>query len=143
MMHGIITNGAGAASPETTRVIITGASLAHRALDKRQRAVIAANILDVVWWLQPSQKQLTALLTVSGSYINIARSPSPAMRAAIMAGRDNTPFSALVPVRQTPLPGIKTINGNGMEDNALIQLARNIGPDRMLAAAIAAEQGLI
>jgi hypothetical protein len=143
MMHSIITNGAGATSPETTRVIITGASLVHRRLNKRQRAVIGANILDGSVWFQPSQKQLAALLDVSSTYLNIARSLTSEERTAILNGFDSASFSAApVSKRQLlPLPGFKTINGNGADaDHALIQLAREVGPERMLAAAVAAEQ---
>jgi len=42
----ILANGSGAASPESTRVIVTGASVVQRNLSKRQLAVIAADILD-------------------------------------------------------------------------------------------------
>jgi hypothetical protein len=143
MQHSL-TNGTGTVNPESTRTIVTGASLAHRQLDKRQLAVLAADILDGRIWLQPSQKQLAALLSVSGSYIGIARSLSPAMREAIMDGRDGTPFRTLTPTRQLPLPGFKTVTGHGVvEDRELVQLAHSVGADRMLLAAVKAEQGLM
>jgi hypothetical protein len=138
-MHSIIANGAGAASPATTRAIITGASMAHRDLDKREVACIAADILDGSVWYQPTQAQLSAWLHVSLPYIAIARSLSPQKRTEILSGTDQTPFTALMAPRQLPLPGFKTVNGDAGVNNALAALARIVGSERMLEAAVAAE----
>jgi hypothetical protein len=145
MVENIIANGSGAVNPGTTRTIVSGVSLAHRRdLDQRQLAVIGANVSDGLMWFQPTQQQLSALLQVSVPYLQLARTLSLKRRAAILDGTDQTPFTTLMLARRLPLPGFKTVNGNGAStDHALIQLARKVGVERMLAAAVAAERGLM
>jgi hypothetical protein len=71
------SNGNGAARP----VVVRGAGLAHRTkLSKSMRAVIAADIFDGIKCHQPTRRELTMLLDVSGNMIDRARRLSPAAR---------------------------------------------------------------
>jgi len=94
-MHSYISGGPQAATllPPTTTQTITGASLAHRQLNKRQRAVLAADMLDGLVTFSPSQTQLANLLGVSIPYINVARKLSAGKRAAILKGWDPVSFA--------------------------------------------------
>ena len=98
------TNGKGAAIPETSKVI-TGASLVHRHLDKRQKAVLAANVIDGPARFVPTNRQVSDIFGVSMSYIDAARRLSPNKRKAILTGRDLTSFVVLLSwQRQLALP---------------------------------------
>jgi hypothetical protein len=97
------SNGHGTAIlPPTTQKVITGASIVHRQLDKRQRAILAADVLDGMVRLDPSQKQLAQIFGVSVVYVAIARKLSPGKRVAILRKWDPTPFTELMnpPPRQ-------------------------------------------
>ena len=85
-MHSYISGGPQAATllpPIPTRTIV-GAGLANCHLDKRQRAVLAADVLDGMATVALSQKQLADIFDVSVPYINVARKLSPGKRAAIL-----------------------------------------------------------
>jgi hypothetical protein len=61
-----------------------------------------------------------------------------------MNGVDQTSFTDLMSQqRQLPLRGAKTVNGGEISDSTLAQLARRVGPQRMLNAAIAAERSAL
>jgi hypothetical protein len=137
------TNGNGA-----TARSVQGRSLVHQRLDKRQLAAIAADILAGSAVFQPSARMLSTLLGVSVVYIGIAAQLSPEKRKAIIAGRNSTSFHALLnpPEPQLALPAPKAIddstNGHvsaSIADAELITIARTVGAERMLAAAVAAE----
>jgi hypothetical protein len=113
--------------------------LAHKSLNKRQRAIIAAEIVDGAAWLVPTQSQAATILGVNSSYVRIARSLSPSRRMAILRGEDQTSFAVL---SARLAPRLKVARGNGhIDDAALINLVQNIGVDRLLTAAIAVERG--
>jgi hypothetical protein len=114
--------------------VITGASLVHRRLDKRQRAIMAADILDGQVTFTPSMKQLAELFGVNVVYITIARGLSPGKRVAILRGWDSTSFADLVRPRQLKLPMCASITNQQLE-----HVIRAVGVERALAAAIAVE----
>ena len=87
-----VISSSGASAPRT----ISGRSLSHRKLNARQRAVIAAEILNGEAVLQPSEQQLSKLLGVSIPYIEVACRLTPAKRQAIKRGIDATPFADLL-----------------------------------------------
>jgi hypothetical protein len=132
-------NGATTPIPPTTKVI-TGASLAHRQLDARQRAILVADVLDGLTVFTPSQKQFADIFGVSVPYIMAARKLSPGKRAAILRGWDSTSFAELVnPVRQLqlklPAPNCASITNLQLE-----HVIRAAGLDRTLEVAAEIEQ---
>jgi hypothetical protein len=136
------TNATGATIPDA-RVVITGASLVHRQLDKRQLAVLAADILDGQLRFVPTQRQLAALLNVGVRYIQIAGTLSPGKRAAIFRGRDHTGFAKLLPTQQPPLSPLPTFipvrELTNISDEELVTMANLVGnAERWLAAGAAA-----
>src|SRR5215510_92621 len=83
---------------------ITGRSLVHRNLNKRQLAVLAANVVDGMALFIPTQKQIADMFGVSVRYVEIARGLTPLRRAAILKRWDETSFADLHPPRQLVLP---------------------------------------
>jgi hypothetical protein len=136
------SNGGAAATllpPIPTRTIV-GASLAHRQLDARQRAVLAADVLDGVVTFTPTQAQIALICGVSVPYIMVARKLSPGKRAAILRGWDPTSFAELMnPPRQLSLAGPAIPDMRVITDIDLEHVARVVGVERMLAAAVAVE----
>ena len=148
-MHSYISRGPQAATllPPITTQTITGASLALRQLNKRQRAVLAANMLDGLVTFSPSQTQLANLLGVSIPYINVARKLSAGKRAAILKGWDPVSFADLMnpPPRQLSLlgpviPDIRVTDATEITDGCLAELIRAVGIDRTLEVAIGVER---
>jgi hypothetical protein len=132
-------NGGAYLIPPTPKVL-TGQSLVHRQLDKRQRAILAANIADGLMRFVPSKKQLAGLCNVSIPYIEIARRLSPDRRAAILNGRDSTSFAELLrPPRQLrlklPAPMCASVTNLQLE-----HVIRTVGVERVLEAAVAVER---
>ena len=121
--------------PIPTQTIV-GAGLANRHLDKRQRAVLAADVLDGTVRLNPSQKQLADIFGVSVVYIAIAQKLSPGKRAAILRGWDPTSFAELMPRRSAMLPAP---NGASITNLQLEYVIRAVGVERVLEAAVAVE----
>jgi hypothetical protein len=142
-MHSYTSGGPQAATllpPIPTRTI-GGASLAHRQLDKRQRAVLAADVLDGVAAFTPTQAQIALICGVSVSYIVAARKLSPGKRAAILRGWDPTSFTDLLnPPRQLSLAGPVLPDIRVITDCDLEHVARVVGTERMLSAAVAVER---
>ena len=117
------TNGHGPASAVR---VLSGRGIVHRQLNKRQRAVIAANLVDGLIRLQPSVVQAAAMLRVSPVYVHLALKLSAEKRAAIEAGRDATSFVQFFyrpRRRQAPIT-----------DEILTGLACLVGSDRWLDA---------
>jgi hypothetical protein len=131
--HSTNGNGGAVILPPTPKVL-TGRSLAHRRLDKRQRAILAANVLDKLTVFDPSQKQIAEMFGVSVVYVQLACGLSPGKREAILRGWDKTPFAALMPKSGT----MKVINSK-ITDRELVKAVRTIGVERVLTAAVAAE----
>jgi hypothetical protein len=131
-MHSYTNGGPVAATllPPIPTQTIVGAGLANRHLDKRQRAVLAADVLDGTMRLNPSQKQLADIFGVSVVYIAIAQKLSPGRRAAILRGWDPTPFTELMPRRSAMLPA---------PNLQLEHVIRAVGVERVLEAAVAVE----
>ena len=129
-----IKNGNGGAAIVPPTPIITGHSLVHRDLNKRQLAILCANVVDGMALYIPTQKQIADTLGVSVRYVEIARGLSPLRRAAILKGWDQTSFAELSPPRQLALKMIKPVT-----DTELENLARAVGVERMLNAAAAVE----
>ena len=107
-MHSYTNGGPAAATllpPTPTRTIV-GAGLAHRHLDKRQRACLAADVIDGVVTFIPSQQQLAHIFGVSVPYIELARKLPIGKRTAILRGFDPVSFVELMnPPRQLSLRG--------------------------------------
>ena len=138
-MHSYISGGPQAATllpPIPTRTIV-GAGLANCHLDKRQRAVLAADVLDGMATVALSQKQLADIFDVSVPYINVARKLSPGKRAAILRDWDPTSFADLVhpQQRQLRVPNCASITNLQLE-----HVIRAVGVDRALEAAVAVER---
>jgi hypothetical protein len=137
-MHSYIGNGHGTAilPPIPTKTIL-GAGIANRHLDARQKACLAADVLDGLVTFIPSQKQLADLLGVSVPYINVARKLSPGKRVAILKGRDSTSFEGLVHPqhRQLLVPNCASITNSYLET-----VIRAVGIDRTLEVAIGVER---
>jgi hypothetical protein len=139
------TNGNGAAIPSITKTI-TGASLAHRRLDKRQRAILAADVFDGLVRFTPTQAQLAQAFGVSVPYIELARRLSPEKRAAILDGQDPVSFAALLNPPQrvcagcgVSLAGPVIPNMRVITDADLEQMIRAVGLERALAVAVQVE----
>jgi hypothetical protein len=123
-MH--ITNGNGSATAAPR--VFSGRGIGHRHPDKRRRAVLAAELADGRAIVQLSIAQLVGLLGVSRAYIEVARGLTPEKRRAILSGRDDTSFAAL---RGPMSPRLASAPVN---DDALVQLARSVGPERLFSA---------
>jgi hypothetical protein len=137
-LHSRNGNGGAVFLPPTPQVL-TGQSLVHRRLDKRQRAVLAADVSDGLVRFVPSQKQLADILGVSIPYIELARRLSPDKRAAIVQGRDSTSFAELLrPQRQLRLK-LPTPNCASITNLQLEHVIRAVGVERVLEAAVAVE----
>jgi hypothetical protein len=107
-------------------------------LNKRQRACHAANVIEGLTVITLTQKLVAAILGVSQPYVNFARTLPPGQRQAILCGLDSTPFTTLMkPVNNGIKPG-KTLRTD-ITDAELVKAVRQIGVNRVLNAAIAAE----
>jgi hypothetical protein len=120
-----------------TARVVKGRGIASRRADKRQLAALAASILEGDLGFRPSARQLAQMFGVNATYIHVARHLSPAKRQAIAAGEDQASFTALLnPPERLALPA----PGSSISDGELTDIARRVGPDRMLEAAVAVEQ---
>jgi len=127
-------NGGAVILPPTPKVI-RGRSLAHKQLDKRQRACIAADAIEGLTTVDPTKAQVAAMLGVSLAYVAVARKLPPGKRAAILRGWDPTPFAGLMKGETgKAVTRVKVIT-----DSDLANLARAVGPERMLEAAATVE----
>jgi hypothetical protein len=121
----------------TPRRVLSGRGLAHRHLNKRQRAVLAADVVDGVATVQLTAKQVAQLLGVSTVYIALAQQFTPEKRAAILNGKDDTSFVALLnpPAPQLALPAPRlAITWDGASDDALLANVRAAGITRTWTA---------
>jgi hypothetical protein len=118
------TNGNG-----TNAKVLSGRGLVHRHLDKRQLACVAANVIEGSTDIDWSIAQLMAALKVNRQYIEVACTLSPEQRQAIIDGRDQTSFVTL----------LKTVNGNGKDDDVIVALVRKLGTARVLDACCTVE----
>ena len=121
---------------------MSGKGLSHRKLDKRQRAVIAANACDGIVDIDLSNRQIAELFGVSISYIWIARQLSSEERAAILSGKDTTSFHDLAKHLALPAPK-KNGNGHALDDAALLEIVRTAGVNRVLDAAVKADKEFV
>jgi hypothetical protein len=129
------TNGNGSAI--APRRVISGRGLAHRRLNARQRAVLAADVVDGIVAVQLSAKQVAQLLGVSAPYIALAQQFSPEKRAAILSGKDSTSFVGLLnpPTPQLALSAPRlAITWNEANDDALLANVRAAGITRTWTA---------
>jgi hypothetical protein len=114
--------------------VISGRSLVHRKLSAAQKAAIAARLLAGEVLVQLSTRQLAQLLGVSVPYIRVASQLTPAKREAIANGTDSTTFTSLLSSSRSlalPRPVVS--------DQQLVNIIRDVGLDRTLAAACAVE----
>jgi hypothetical protein len=136
-LHSRNGNGGAVTILPPTAKVITGTSLVHRQLSKAQRAVLAADVIDGLARYVPTNQQVAAAFGVSRPYIDIARKLTPGKREAILRGWDQTSFAELMhPPRQLSLAGpmIPIVSDVDLEN-----LARRVGCERMLTAALVAE----
>jgi hypothetical protein len=116
---------------------VTGTSLAQfvRNMSPAARAILAADILEgrvVVTGL--TRQTVTTLCGANASYVAAALRCTPEQRAAVKRGE-----RALIRARgraPTPAPG----NGRHIDDATLARLARAVGVERLLDAAVEAER---
>lgn len=116
-----------------TAPVISGRSLAHRRCSKRQLACLAADVIEGLTTINPTQSQVATLFGVSLAYIRIARRFDPGKRAAIVRGWDPTSFANQVK------PDRKVLVITDASNASLVDLIRKIGVERVLEAACAAE----
>jgi hypothetical protein len=119
--------------------VLSGRGLVHRRLDKRQLGCVGANAAEGQTRIDWSVAQLADALKVSRQYIDLARTLSPEKRQAIIDGRDDTSFVALLkaPDPQLTLPAPPT---NGKSDDAeVVALMLKYGTGRVLDACVAVE----
>src|SRR3979409_79130 len=105
--------------------VLSGCALAHRKLDARQRAAIAAQLYEGEITLDLSLRQLCALVGVSAPYVRVARQLSPEKRAAIASGSDPASFVPLL-ASSPKLPALQA----PVSDAALAEVIRGAGLDR-------------
>jgi hypothetical protein len=127
-------------APATTPRVIDGRSLVHRRLDARQKAVLAADVVDGLATIRLTTKQLAEIFNVSVPYIALARELSPEKRSGIITGTDSTSFAGLLnapaPTLALPAPNWKAL----IDDTSLFNIVSAVGIDRVLSAASAVEQ---
>lgn len=124
------------AKTSTNPRTVHGRSLAHRRLDARQRAAIAAQILSGEVEIKLSACQVAMLCGVSAPYVAAAAQLSPAKREAIAQGKDATSFTTLLASTKTlalPKPVIVT-------DEKLSNIIKTAGIDRVLSVACSVER---
>jgi hypothetical protein len=127
-------NGGAAFILPPTPKVITGRSLVHRQLDARQRAVVAADILDGLVRFCPSQTQLASLCGVSVVYIDLARKLTPGKREAILRGSDPQSFAELLHSSRLLVPNCASITNKHLE-----MMIRAAGIERVLDIACVVE----
>jgi hypothetical protein len=120
------------------RRVISGRALAHRRLSARQRAAIAAQLLEQEVVIDLSVRQLALLIGVSVPYILTARQLSSEKREAIVNGKDLTSFTTLLPPASKPLALPKPVT-----DLELAEIVRAAGIERVLAVACQVENQLV
>jgi hypothetical protein len=111
--------------------VIRGRSLAQRKLGAAQKASIAAGILAGEVTIELSVSQLARLVGVSVPYISAARQLTPEVRRSIADGEGTLSFTLLL---KSPLSLPKPVT-----DTQLVNIIRDAGLDRTLAAACAVE----
>jgi hypothetical protein len=119
--------------------VISGRALAHRRLNARQRAVIAAQLLEQEVAIDLSVRQSAQLLGVSVPYIMVALRLSSAEREAIAIGEDLTSFTNLLPRASKPL----ALQMLPVTDLELADIVRSVGIERVLAVACQVENQLV
>jgi hypothetical protein len=120
------------------RQVISGRALAHRRLNARQRAAIAAQLLEQEVVIDLSVRQMAQLIGVSVPYILAARQLSSEKREAIVNGKDLTSFTTLLPPASKPLALPKPAT-----DLELADIVRAAGIERILAVACQVENQLV
>jgi hypothetical protein len=120
------------------RPVISGRALAHRRLNARRRAAIAAQLLEQEVVIDFSARQVAQLMGVSLPYIQAARQLSSATREAIANGRDSTSFANLLPPAIKPMALPKPVT-----DLELADIVRDVGLERVLAIACQVETQLV
>jgi len=118
-MHGSLASFASRANNLSPQPI-TGRALAHNYYTPVERAFVAADLVGGrLQLIRPTRRQAVALAHSNPVYVKRAMEASPADREAIL-------------ISGKPLTTINPI------DPDLVELARQIGGDRWLAAAVAA-----
>jgi hypothetical protein len=113
------------------RHVLSGKSLAHRQLNKRQLACLAANVADGSDEYQPTVQQLARLFGVSVPYIAIAQKLTPEKRRAILERGDSTSFgllSSAISRFALPKPAVSPT------DEQLVRLVHAVGAERLFKA---------
>jgi hypothetical protein len=127
-----ITNN-GHSATAVPRIKGTGVSNRHAA--KRQRAALAAAIAEGDTVFEPSMGQLSRIFGVNLTYIALARKFSPAKRKAVISGKDEVDFSALLNAPKA----LFALPPNSVSDTELETIIRRAGIERTLNAASAVE----
>ena len=131
--HSMNGNGSAIAA----RRVLSGRGLAHRRLNARQRAALAADVVDGIVTIQLTLKQMAQIFGVSAPYIALAQQLTPEKRAAILSGKDDTSFAGLLnphaPQLALPAPRL-AITWDGASDDALLANVRAAGVARTWTA---------
>jgi hypothetical protein len=127
------TNGTTRATGQRT---LSGAGLANRKYDARQKACVAVEVGTGRTSIKLSKKQLASIFGVSVPYILAAEKLSPEARAATIAGNDTISFALVLNPPPLALRAPKAVE---IDDPTLINFVRTVGTTRVLEAAVAVE----
>ena len=119
----------------TSRLIVTGRNLANRELSACQRAALVELTLRGAIDFQPCRNQLTHIMKASATYVGIAQSLPSSELFAIAFGKVSISFAALMAARKWASAREVIVP----TDDELDDVARTVGPDRMLNAAARVE----
>jgi hypothetical protein len=119
------------------RPVVIGRGLRNLKLSARQAAAYAAAWALGEAEVLPSQRIAAQVFGASLPYLRAAMLLSPEQRLALMKGQNVPAFAALVSPTKLPLALPKPVT---IDDADLVRLAREVGPDRLLSAAVEAER---
>lgn len=115
---------------------VTGRNLAHARRTPIERALLAADLASGrAVLVEPTMRQIVLLTGASPSYAAAAAALDEGERRSVLRG-----WRPMIPqqVKRREAP----IDWARIDDSALINGARALGTDRMLAAAVAAERAV-
>jgi hypothetical protein len=114
---------------------ITGRNLAHARRNPVERALLAADLASGrVVLVEPTMRQIVGLTGASPSYAAAAAALDEGERRSVSRG-----WRPMIPTQQVKRDAAP-IDWARIDDSALVNGARALGTDRMLAAAVAAER---
>jgi hypothetical protein len=116
---------------------VRGVSMSHRTrLNKSQRAVIGAYILDGVWGYQPTRGAVARDLCISLPTLDKASALSPAARDAIM--RQAGTLATFERSKQRQLAHLKIVDRVKSDDEMLAEIIARHGVDHVFDVMVTA-----